>query len=121
MSDKPQYTATLFDQWRQDPAQHHKLIEAVRDGIEPVLLTYAAEYLGYVDDKRAAFDLLVQIAKHPWGFVREGAIMGLGNLGLPQCKDVLEDIAKNDSSEVIRETAGAYLEDFFVAEGWEDK
>ncbi len=94
---------------KEDP---EKLLEISRTEESPAALTYIAEALGELNDPRAT-DKLMALLDHDRAIVREGALLGLGNLKqLPGPAYVrIQEIAKEDPDKDIRDIAWSVLDD----------
>jgi hypothetical protein len=91
------------------------LLEIVdSDILEPPLLTYAAEYLGEIENEGLAervVETLLRLTENSSALVREGAIYGLEDyLDRPNVAERLTTIATTDPSAGVRAAAQEALE-----------
>ena len=89
-----------------------EFIAWVNEGsMTPSGLTFAAEAVSLVKDSSIAVPCLFKLLNHAFAIVREGAVYGLeGHLNYEGVKERLNQIAKNDPSEGVREAASEALE-----------
>jgi HEAT repeat protein len=82
--------------------------------LEPPLLTYAAEYLGEIENEGLAervVETLLRLTENSSALVREGAIYGLEDyLDRPNVAERLTTIATTDPSAGVRAAAQEALE-----------
>lgn len=85
-----------------------ELLALVRGGtLAPHELTFAAEYLGAIEDAATARDALLPLLDHPNRMVREGVLYGLAACALDDeaVKARAARIAREDESATVREIA----------------
>jgi HEAT repeat protein len=93
----------------------YSLLEIVKSGeLAPPLLTYAAEYLGKVEDESLAdgiVESLLHLTENPSALVREGAIYGLEEYtDIPDVLERLKQLSEADPSPGVKEAASETLE-----------
>jgi hypothetical protein len=93
---------------KEDP---DRLISLIEGGtLRATEITYAAEALAVVKGSRAV-DCLLKLLGNPSSLIREGAIYGLeGHLDQPNIRERLQEIARSDPKEGVREAASEALE-----------
>lgn len=80
--------------------------------LEPVDLTFAAEYAGKINSEQVKQTLL-PLLKHPSAIVREGALYGLEKKLDEEIVSEISNLAKDDPSESIRRIADEIVNDWF--------
>ena len=91
----------------QDPA---RLVRMLKSGLEPALLTHAAEIAGRELPSDAVLHTLLELLAHESPLVREGAIYGLAAHVGDQVDTGLRKLAENDPSPGVRTAAHDVLE-----------
>ena len=104
-----------FRQWAKD--EPDRLLAYLRDPESPpTRLTFAAEVAGDSLQTPEVRDALLALTRHDKAVVREGAIIGLGNLDCECPPEVTVDrvraMAKFDVSPGVRSAAEGYLDQF---------
>jgi len=102
--------AHLEDLAKREPGQFLDLLSSGQ--LEPVLLTYGAEYVGQLAASPQALAVLEQLLGHPKSYVREGALLGLAGLGTPPAVAQLRQAANADPSPSIRAIATELCQHF---------
>lgn len=86
-----------------------ELLSIAREELNPALLTYVAEALGYIEGKsEEVSEALLQLCNHPKGFVRQGALLGVSLLDdIPETiQSKLRELAAEDLNPSVRRLAG---------------
>ena len=101
-----------FRQWAK--ADPERLIAYLRDPKSPpARLTFAAEVAGEILRSDATQEALMTLTRHDKAVVREGAIIGLGNLGDcpgPSIVRRIREMATGDPSPGVRSVAEGFLD-----------
>ena len=89
------------------------LLNIVRSGgLEPGFLSTAAEIIGQINDPDQVVPLLLDLTRHAYPMVREGAVFGLARfLDREDARHCLQHLAQGDSSPGVRASAQEVLED----------
>ena len=88
------------------------LLQMIDDGtLRPGHLTYAAEWAGKLVDSTSVRRTLLPLLQHKSPLVREGAIYGLARHMNDEIRQLIVNLAKDDSSEGVRDVAQSLLEE----------
>jgi len=93
----------------EDP---HALAAWIAEGsLRPTLLTFAAEHMGRAADRALALKTLQPLLEHPKPYVREGALIGLGEHLGADLRERLALFIAEDPCPELRSIAAGFLED----------
>lgn len=105
-------TLTKADMRRLSISAPHLLVAHMKSRtMRPAQLAFAAEVLGAASDAVAAEQAIRPLLEHPSPLVREGAVYGLAQVGSGTSKELLRQVARQDSSPGVREAATEALGD----------